>query len=661
MYLRNSRLLFSVALLAGIALAAPVRSFAADPPAWLREMARAPVAPQGPSIPAVILVNDQRVTIEDDGRIVTNTSYAVRILTRSGRAAASGTEVYRTDSGKVRDLRAWLIPATGNTREYDNRQAADLALVNNDIYNEARIKRISAVDEAQPGAVFGYEAISEDRAIFTQFEFPFQSGLPTLRSRFFLTVPAGWRVESVTFNHAPIKPEISNGTTYIWQLDNLPSIDEEPASPELSSIVARVAVSVFPPAGSRAAVSTFGSWQDVSKWLSELNDPQVILSDAVVEKARALTAGATDDYSRIAAIAKFVQGIQYVSIQTGIGRGGGYKPHTSAEVLVKAYGDCKDKANLMRAMLKVIGITAYPVAIYSGDPDYVREEWPSPQQFNHAVVAIAFSSDKAQSSAVQHSSLGALTIFDPTDPETPFGQLPDHEQGSFALIVAGERGAIMKMPATSPESNRLERDVQATLDAAGSLVATIRESTVGHAAVTARREFRGMSISDYESLIAGWVIRSVNNAKVGNILPKDDDSAGTFTLQLDLAAPRYGQLMQNRLLVFKPVVVSRRASTFLTEPSRKYPILLSSQAYTERVNIKLPAGFQVDELPDPVKLETPFGAYSVNYAAENGALLMTRSFTLRRSTIPVEQYASVRAFYERILAAEQAPAVLIRK
>jgi transglutaminase-like putative cysteine protease len=46
--------------------------------------------------------------------------------------------------------------------------------------------------------------------------------------------------------------------------------------------------------------------------------------------------------------------------------------------LSRGYGDCKDKANLMRAMLRVLKIESYPIAIYSGDPTFVREEWASP-------------------------------------------------------------------------------------------------------------------------------------------------------------------------------------------------------------------------------------------------------------------------------------------
>jgi len=612
-------------------------------------------------MPAVTLLHEERVTVESDGRILTATRHATRILTLAGRAAAEAVELYRTDTGRVRDLRGWLIPPSGAAREFDRGDTADMALVDNDMYSEVRLKRIQASAQAEPRSVFGYESLTEDRAIFTQFEFQFQQTLPSLLSRFVVTVPSGWRVDSVTFNHAPIQPVVT-GSTYTWQLENLSQVDYEPASPELTSLVPRVAVSLFPPEGARAAtLKPFATWQDVSRWLSELNDSQVILDEAVVSKAKSLTSGATTDYDRVAAIGRFVQGLQYISIQTGLGRGGGYKPHTSAEVLAKAYGDCKDKANLMRAMLKAVGIVAYPVAIYSGDPDYVREEWPSPQQFNHAILAVALPNDKRVSSMLTHPVLGQLLIFDPTDPETPVGDLPDHEQGSFALIVAGQQGGVVRMPVTAPEANRLERDIRATIGADGSVAASLRERSIGQAASGERREFRSASRAEYEKGIESWVTRSVTGAKVSNIVVTDGQSAGTFTLEAELAAPRYGQLMQNRLLIFKPAMVSRRSSLFLTEPRRKHPIVLPSIASTETARFKLPAGFQVDEVPDPVKLEAAFGSYSAVHTVENGELVFTRTLILRRSNLPADQYSAVRSFYERILAAEQAPAVLMRR
>src|SRR4029079_14816711 len=114
------------------------------------------------------------------------------------------------------------------------------------------------------------------------------------------------------------------------------------------------------------------------------------------------TAIGKTELDKIRAIAKDVQSIQYISIQTGVGRGGGYRPHASTEVFAKSYGECKDKANLMRAMLKVVGIDAVLVSIYSGDPNYVQANWPSPHQFNHCIIAVKVS-DQTQANTIIQS------------------------------------------------------------------------------------------------------------------------------------------------------------------------------------------------------------------------------------------------------------------
>ena len=94
---------------------------------------------------------------------------------------------------------------------------------------------------------------------------------------------------------------------------------------------------------------------------------------------------------------------------------------------------------------------------------------------------------------------------------------------------------------------------------------------------------------------------------------------------------------------------------------RKQPVVLKPYAYTETVKVKLPAGFDVDELPDPVKLDAPFGTYAATYTVKDGQLQFTRTLVQHAATIPVEQYAAVRSFFEHIRAAEQAPVVLARK
>ncbi|HZH33076.1 MAG TPA: DUF3857 domain-containing protein [Pyrinomonadaceae bacterium] len=641
-------------------------AFAAPPvgdeaPAWLTQAAAATAPPYAKDVPAVVLHDEGQTTISNDGKIVNVTTFAVRILTRVGRGTAQAVAGYATDTGKVREMRAWLIRPGGQTKRYGKDEIVDFASDTNDVYNQYRTRRIDARDEADAGMVFGYQIITEERALFPQTDWSFQGRLPVLMSRYTLTLPAGWSASGVTFNHAKVEPVV-NGTSYTWELRNLAPIEPEVASPEVTSLAPRLAVSYTPAAGGTGSTimgaRSFASWTDVSRWYSELSDPQSAPDDAIALKARELTANSKTELDKIRVIGRYVQDIQYISIQIGVGR---FRPHSAAEVFAKRYGDCKDKANLMRAMLRALKIEAYPVLIYSGDATFVREEWASPRQFNHCIIAIRVGDETKAPTVIQHATLGRLLIFDATDDNTPVGDLPDHEQNSFALIAAGNEGSLVRMPVTPPEANQLEREAEINLAADGSITANVRERSMGQSAVGERRLFRGLARPEYAKLVENWITTGATGAKVVKVEPVDNRADGRFALDVDFTAANYGQLMQERLLVFKPAILSRRESVFLTKATRRHAVVLESEAYTESVNVRLPAGFDVDELPDPVKLDTAFGSYSTSYVVKDGQLQFKRTFTQRAATIPPADYAAVRNFFERIRAAEQSPVVLAKK
>ncbi len=644
-------------LLLVLSLGAGSSVFADDAPAWLRQAAGVQVPTFDKKINAVVLVDDSTITVGADGQIVTVSTYAVRILNREGRGEAVAAVGYETDIGKIRDLHAWLIKPSGQTKSYGKDQVIEQADLN-DVYDESRVRRIVAADDAEPGAVFGYQATTETRPFFYQSNWYFQNNNPVVSSRLSLVLPSGWKAGSVTFNHANVQPAVG-GNTYTWELRDLPPLESEPASPTLTNLVPRVSVKYFPTEGTKnPGVRVFEDWSDVSRWYSELSDSQAKPDDKIAAKARELTANAKTELEKIRLIGSYVQNMQYISIQIGVGR---WRPHAATDVLAKSYGDCKDKANLMRAMLASLNIQSYPVLIFSGDSTYVREAWVSPGQFNHCIIAVKVSDDTKAATVITHPALGRLLIFDATDDDTPVGDLPEEEQGSFALIAAGNSGSLVRMPETPADANSVDRQIEATLSADGAVSATIRERAIGQRAVDLRRSFHRLSRPEYVGMIERWVANGASTAKISKIDPVDRNVEGRFDLDVDFTAIAYAQLMQNRLLVFRPTMVSRRDFLVLTDAVRRHPVVLDSHIFTETVRVKLPAGFEVDELPDAVKLEAAFGSYQTTYEVKGDQLIYTRTLTQHAATIPADQYQSVRSFFERIRGSEQSPVVLARK
>ena len=651
-----SRILISIS----IGLCVSVGAFAADAPQWLTQAAALQTPAYGKDVEAVVLRNEEHVTLDTNGKLVTVERYAVRILSREGRREAEAVAFYLSKFSSVRDMEAWLISPTGTVKSYGKKETIDRISDTDDIYDEGRIKIIDASSDADAGYVFGYTVTTEDRPLFFQDKFAFQYRLPALSSRYSLTLPNGWSASGLVFNHPDVKPNVT-GTTYSWELRDLPPIPREPMSPSFVNIAPRLAVNYAPAASEQGVNRVFASWLEVSKWATPIHDSQVIVDDAVAAKTQELTAGAKTELEIIQAIGTYIQNLQYISIDIGVGYGNGMKPRPSNLVLSRGYGDCKDKANLMRAMLRVKNIDAYPVIIYSGDPDYVRKEWASPSQFNHCIIAIRVSPTTTGPTVIEHAALGRMLIFDATDSFTPVGDLPDQLQGSLALIASGDKGDLVRMPVTPSDFNAWSRETEIDLAQDGTITGVIRERVTGQESRAARTMLRSLSNVDFNKAIERWLTRGATAAKLTKLTPKDRQKDAAFDLDVEFTAPAYAQLMQDRLLVFKPAVASRTNSIYLTEKDRKHPVVLDSNSFREKATIKLPVGFVVDEVPDAVTLKTGFGNYSTTYEVADGKLIFTRSLTMNRTTVSVDRYKEVRDFFTSMLNAEQAPVVLIKK
>jgi Domain of Unknown Function with PDB structure (DUF3857)/Transglutaminase-like superfamily len=646
----------AVATLAAALVVAPQVSAAADAPPWLVQAARLASAPIESGADAVVLVDDVSVTVGDDGRITTRRIYAARIVTRGGADAASIREIYTTSSGNVRTMRGWVIN-DGRVVELGRSETADIALVDNDVYNESRMKVLSAPDMLPPGVVFGAETEVVERSVFTQFEWPLQDEWPVRSVRRSLTLPGGWDARAVTFNHAPIDAARS-GTTWAWELRDLAPTPAEPAGPSLSGLVPRLAVSYIP---ARRELPGFDDWPSVSRWLATLANPQAAAHATLTSKTKELTATAGSELDRIRAIARYVQGVQYISIQTGIGRGGGYKPHAAIEVFTKNYGDCKDKANLMRTMLASIGLRAFLVTAYSGDPTYVRTEWPSPQQFNHAIVAVVVGADTKASAVLDHSGLGRLLFFDPTDEQTPLGELPLHLQGSQGLIVSTEGGPLVRMPLSNAEANPTTRRVEASVTADGTLHATVRRSSAGHPASIERQIFKDLRRDDYLRVIEADVRRQIPGAVLSLGQVGEDATTNRFELTMTLQAPGYAQIVQGRLMIVRPPQMNRIELPAFTAATRVTPIVLEPLDERDILELILPADTAVDEIPEPRRAEAPFGSFSISWQVQNGRVTRNLSLRIHRSNVAPASYADVRTFLDTFREAERLPVILVKR
>ncbi len=333
-----------------LCVAACATSYADDAPRWARDLfdVQAPAFP--PKVDTIVLLYEQRVTVASDGVRTTRERGAIRII-RPHRGSVGAVSFCNQRSSKLREFHAWVLSPGDKDFAMKPESILDAASSLNETYNEGRFRSVNYdTGNAVAGAVFAWEYVLEEKSVFTYDSFSFQGSSPTLTARYVLSLPPGWEAAGTVLNHAPLQPAIA-GNEYTWELKDLPWIEHEDDAPSTALLFPRLGVRFYPPDDAKGSMVSLKDWLAVSRWLTGLADPVVEVTPAIQEKSSALTAGAAAEDEKIARIASFVQKVNYVSVQINLLRGGGFTPHRADFTLSRNYGDCKDKATLMRALL----------------------------------------------------------------------------------------------------------------------------------------------------------------------------------------------------------------------------------------------------------------------------------------------------------------------
>jgi hypothetical protein len=636
-------------------------TFAKELPQWMLDAAHQSAKADYPvKLGFVALFHEEQLTVDSAGKRTMRERGVIRVL-HSGSVKAAAVRAYNTKTGHIRDFRGWMLYASGRGFELPKNRILDIALSENYTYDEGRAKVIECDADAPAGTVFAYEVTEEEDTIFTTYQHVFQETTPVLVSRFVLSLPAGWEAKGITFNYdGEVKPRVE-GNTHTWELRDLPWIENEEFSPDYHSLAPRLGLTYYPSNEGAPSLRPLPDWHAVSAWLSGFADPPAETTPSIRSKSAELTGSVVTELEKIRAIARFVQQTNYVSVQMNITHGGGYSPHAADQVLLRNYGDCKDKVALMRALLRSAGIESYAVAIYSGDREYVRADWPSPMQFNHSIVAIRVSPEIQSPMVIEHPRLGRLLIFDPTDATTPLGDLDEDEQSSLALVIAGTQGDLVRIPLLPASASRAERVVDAQMDQQGPLTAHMMTQYFGQAASSMWHVAQYSGLDELRHRLERSLASRLGGVKLDKITPKDRPGDGQLDLEVEFGVSQFGQLLQNRLLIVNPGALVPRPEYAFANKERRLPVKLSARQRKDAVTLKLPSGFDVDEVPDAVQLESRYGVYCAGWKATGKKVTFEQSLEVKDILVPASEYTKVREFFDRVSASQAAPVVLVRK
>jgi len=632
-----------------------------DAPQWMHSLVGVTLPSYDDKTDAVLLYSETNVTVLSTDKIKTHVRQAFKILRSEGRERGT-VRVYFNPTRKVTSLHGWCIPAQGKDYEVKDKDAVDFAAPAEGGYliedTKLRVLRIPAPDT---GNIVGYEYEVEEQPFWLQDTWDFQGIDPVRESHYSLQIPAGWNFKASWASHPEVKPDEGRGNVLQWQVSDVKGIRREPDMPPLEGVAAQMIVSFFP-SGGTSQKNEFANWDGMGSWYGSLINGRMDTSAAMKQEVNNLTGAKTSLLAKIQAIAVFVQhDIRYVSIALGIG---GWQPHAAPDVFTLRYGDCKDKATLMRTMLREIGVESYHVVINT-ERGSVTQDSPAHNAFNHVILAIKLPDEVAKDpsliATMPHPKLGKILFFDPTNDIIPFGQIGGYLQANYGLLVMPEGGELVELPQQPSAMNSIQRVGMLTLDASGVLKGDVREVRLGDRAASERYRLRAVTknedrIKPIEGLLGGSLANfQIARASVVNLDHADLPFGFNYTFQ----SSNYARSAGNLLLVRPRVLGSKSSGILETKEPRKFPLEFDGPSRdTDSFDIALPPGYEVDELPPPMDVEYSFGSYHSKTEASGNVIHYTRSMEIKELSVPVSKMDELKKFYRMIASDERNTAVL---
>ena len=662
LFCSRSRRAHVLAGVAGLMLAAAPRAEAGDAPAWMHALVSAAVPVHDDKADAVELYSEDILNVASNGKIKNVHRKVYKILRPGGKGYGTVRADFDSET-KVSTMRGWCIPAQGKDYEIKEKDAIESALPgiqDGELMSDIRSK-ILEIPAADPGNIVGYEYEQEGRSYVQQDEWVFQSTIPSRESRYTLQLPANWEYKVSWMNYPEVKAVALGTNQWQWVVSDIQAIKPEEDMPPWRAVAGQMLVSIFPPAGT-SQQRGFETWTELGAWYSDLMKGRDEASPELKQKVTALTASTPAPLDKMRVIAKFVQhDIRYVAIQLGIG---GWQPHPAQEVFDHRYGDCKDKATLMRAMLKEIDVESYHVVINT-NRGAVTAGMPAHQGvFDHAILAIRLPDAVQDASLVAtlvHPKLGRLLFFDPTNELTPLGQLSGYLQENYGLLITPGGGELMLLPTLPSTMTGIQRTGKMKLDATGTLQGEVKEVHLGDQAAWQRQVLHGKSdknewVKPIETTLShSFANFQLTKASVTNLEQNDLP----FGFNYELIAENYGKLAGNLLLVRPRVLGTKYNGLLDTKEPRHYPVEFGGPSKdTDAFEITLPPGYEVDDLPPAVNADYPFASYHSKTEVNGNVLRYTRSVEVKQLAVPLDKMADLKRFYQIISGDERSTAVL---
>lgn len=383
--------------------------------------------------------------------------------------------------------------------------------------------------------------------------------------------------------------------------------------------------------GKRLAVSTFADYAAFARAYQERAAGKSLPDDTVAALAASITGTTLDRRTRAIALSDWVRkNVRYVGVYLGPG---GVVPHAASSVLANRYGDCKDHATLLEALLASSGIDSTVALVNNGDA-YRLPDVPTLGVLNHAIVYIP-----------------SLQLYlDPTAESVAGGFLPASLLGKPAVLARSGEFAMIPFFQQARSRTFTQFDIQPD----GSSRFKVTRTSSGAQAEPYRRVVRATAPAERDRFVER-MLQGLGQQGGGVLEPGDTEGAADdYTLSLRGASSGFTQLPGPAGLATTYNFwggLGDAVFAFTQEPERRQEFVCPAIDAEDELRFHLPKRSQVLALPRAVKVDDINFAYRSHYQRRGALVTVKRQLKFRHTaaTCSPDDYRRMRPALERML------------
>lgn len=394
-------------------------------------------------------------------------------------------------------------------------------------------------------------------------------------------------------------------------------------------------------------IPVYNTVAELYKWNSSfLKDINTTASALLKQVADSVCAGKTTEWDKAQAIYHWVQNhIKYVAFEAGLE---GFVPRQAEDVCTKRYGDCKDMASLLTALLNASGLKAYFTWIGTRSIPYSYTEVPLPISDNHMISAVKVDNK--------------WIFLDATDPNCIFGFPSSSIQNKEALIgISADKYELVKVPVMVSSKSIIVDSTFLTID---------KKILKGFASV----DYVGYYGSDvYNSLLYNKgdderVYARRRMAKGSNkFIMKDykisfpDPANKSANIKSNFEIPDYVKSIDDEMYI--NLNLEKIFGYTVTDTAkRKMAIENSFLMNIRQVHLlKIPEGYALEHLPKNISVSNNVVDFSIEYKQVKDQVIATQNYTIKQLYIEVADFTKWNEAITKVSPAYKEEIVLKKK